>query len=52
MKTFILDEEPAAEIGSDSWHPTMLKTIEERDEARIIAEARERWPDEFKAPDA
>ena len=35
-KIFILDKEPAAEIGSDSWHPTMLKTMEECDEARIF----------------
>jgi hypothetical protein len=36
VKTFILDEEPAAEIGSDSRHPAMLKAIEECDEARIF----------------
>jgi hypothetical protein len=33
-KTFILDES-TAEPGSDSWHPTMLKTVEECDETRI-----------------
>ena len=35
VKTFILDKEPTDEIGSDSWHPTMLKTVEECDQARI-----------------
>jgi hypothetical protein len=39
VKTFILDEEPAAEIGSDSRHPAMLKAIEECDEARIFLPA-------------
>src|SRR5262245_29428757 len=34
-KTFILDKEPTDEIGSDSWHSTMLKTVEECDQARI-----------------